>query len=365
MKYLKSISFITLLSISLGSLVSCSSDEKTKETEISAPVAVDIAKASSSSENGVSASGQIEASETANISTRVMGYILKINAKVGDQVKSGQVLVSLNNEDMTAKKAQTEAMMAEANANLQNAQKDYTRFTALYKQQSASAKELDNVTLQFNSAKARLEAAKQMRNEVSAMMNYTTIVAPFSGIITQKLADEGSLANPGMPILILEKSGNFQISATIPESEISKVKLNDLVLVTVKSTGKEFKSKITEMSPSSQSSGGQYLIKVAVPEEVKKELFAGMYVNIFIKTKGLTSQKNEDIILVPKSAIVNKDQLSGLYTISQNNTALLRWVRLGKVYGNSVEVISGLDKDETYILHADGKLFNGAAILVK
>jgi RND family efflux transporter MFP subunit len=365
MKYLNSISFITILSIGFASLVSCSSNEKAKETEISAPVKVEIAKASSSSENGVSASGQIEASETANISTRVMGYILKINAKVGDQVKSGQVLVSLNNEDMSAKKAQAEAMMAEANANLQNAQKDYTRFTALYKQQSASAKELDNVTLQYNSAKARLEAAKQMRNEVSAMMNYTTIVAPFSGIITQKLADEGSLANPGMPILILEKSGNFQISATIPESEISKVKLNDLVSVNVKSTGKEFKSKITEMSPSSQSSGGQYLIKVSVPEEVKKDLYAGMYVNIFVKTKGSTVQNSEDVILIPQSAIVKKDQLAGLFTISQNKTALLRWVRLGKVYGNSVEVISGIDKDETYILHADGKLFNGAAVLVK
>ena len=79
--------------------------------------------------------------------------------------------------------------IAEAQAALNSAQKDKERFTILYNQQSATAKELDNVTLQYNAAKARLDGAKQMRNEVSAMLGYTQLTAPFSGIVTHKMAE--------------------------------------------------------------------------------------------------------------------------------------------------------------------------------
>lgn len=353
--------------IMLAFLSACSSGNKNDEAipNSDPAVVVTLALPLSGNQDSISISGQIEASQSANISTRIMGIINTLKVSVGDHVSKGQVLATISNQDILAKRAQTDAAIMQAQATLTSAQKDYDRFTILYKQQSATAKELDNVTLQYNSAKAGLEAAKQMRNEVNAMLNYAILTAPFSGIITQKLADAGSMANPGMPLLTIEQKGTYQVSAAVPETEINEVKDGQQVTVTVKSIGKIFTGKVTQVNQSSQFTGGQYIIKISIPDKDKNGLYAGMYVNVSIASA--TTAKNnvaEDALLVPVSSIIDKDQLTGLYTVSADNTALLRWLRLGKTYGDKVEVLSGLGKDEQFILTAKGKLYNGVPVKI-
>jgi len=356
-----------LIGFGLLVLSACSSKEKEeRDGNTDAPIRVTVALPSTDEQQGINASGQIEAVQSAGISTRVMGYITRLTVKVGDPVNKGQVLATISNQDILAKRAQADAMIAEAEAALKNARKDYERFTNLYRQQSASAKELDNITLQYNAAKSRVEAAKQMRNEVNAMLAYTSLTAPFSGIVTQKMADAGSMANPGMPILTIEESGSYQVSASVPETEINQIRRGTTAILHIKAIDKTIKGPITQISQSSQFTGGQYIIKVAIPDHEKSGLYAGMYVNVSIPVKGTVAAKaGDDAVLVPVASIVNKDQLAGLYTISNNNTALLRWVRLGKNYGNEVEVLAGLNKDEKFIVSADGKLYNGVPVKVK
>lgn len=314
----------------------------------------------------ITASGQVEASQTANISTRIMGYITKVYVKVGDAVKQGQLLFTVSSTDIQAKRAQTDAAVTQAEAVYASAQKDYERFTALYKLQSASAKELDNATLQYNTAKASVDAARQMRNEVNAQMQYTNVTAPFTGVVTQKILDAGNMASPGMPVLALEQSGNLQVSATIPETQIDGIKQGGDVTVNIKSLNKTFRGNITQISPSSQFTGGQYIIKISIPAEARQGIYAGMYVNVSIpSSKPALNTASSNNILVPASCIVYKDELAGLYTISEQKQAMLRWVRLGKTYGDKIEVLSGLDKDELFIIHAEGRLYNGVPVQVK
>jgi RND family efflux transporter MFP subunit len=359
--------FQLLIGFGLVTLSACSSKEKKAETiaNTDAPISVIVSTPSGDNGGSINLSGQVESSKSVNISTRVMGYITTLNAKVGDHVNAGQLLATINNQDILAKRAQTDAMIAEAEAALNSAKKDVDRFTNLYKQQSATAKELDNVTLQYNSMKSKVEAAKQMRNEVNAILSYTSLTAPFSGIVTQKMADAGSMANPGMPILTIEQAGTYQVSVNVPESEINQIKQGQQVAVTVKSVEKNFKGTVTQINQSSQYTGGQYIIKVSIPENEKKGLYAGMYATILIEAVKKTSTTSENTVLVPVSSIENKNQLTGLYTIGANNTALLRWVRLGKTYGDKAEVLSGLEKNESFILNAEGKLYNGAPVNVK
>ncbi len=184
-----------------------------------------------------------------------------LKVKVGDHVNKDQLLVTISNQDILAKRAQTDAMIAEAQAALNNAQKDFDRFTILYNQQSATAKELDNVTLQYHSAQSRLEAAKQMRNEVNASLSYTNLTAPFSGIVTQKLADAGSMASPGMPMLTIEQSGSYQVSASVPENMISQIHPGANALVNIKSVDKTIHGLVTQVSSSSQYTAASILLK--------------------------------------------------------------------------------------------------------
>jgi RND family efflux transporter MFP subunit len=355
-----------LIGFAVLAFTSCSSDKKEVATNTDAAVVVTVSKPSGNEQQEINLSGQIEAAQSVNVSTRVMGFITMLKVKVGDHVSKGQLLATISNQDIVAKRAQADAMISEAQAALGSAQKDYDRFTTLYKQQSATAKELDNVTLQYNAAKARAEGAKQMRNEVNAMLGYTSLTAPFSGIVTQKLAEQGNMANPGMPILTIEQSGSYQVSASVPENTISQVQQGAAAIITIKALDKTIKGSIAQINQSSQFTGGQYIVKVSIPDADKKDLYAGMYANVTIPvTKTVVVKPVTNMVLVPLASIVQKDQLTGLYTVGTNNTALLRWVRLGKIYGDKVEVLSGLEKSEAFILNAAGKLYNGVTVKIK
>lgn len=358
-----------LLFLAFGLTIFSACSTKPEKEAISknmdSPIVVKMSAPSVNEQHSIEASGQIEAAQTANISTRVMGYITKLNVKVGDHVSEGQVLGNISNQDILAKRAQSNAMVSEAEASLKNARKDYDRYTNLSQQQSASAKEVDNITLLYNAAQSRLEGAKQARNEINAMLEYTVLKAPFSGVITQKLTDAGSMATPGMSLLTIEQSGSYQVSASVAESEISGVNLGATAILTIKALNKRISGTVSQLNRSSQFSGGQYIIKVAIPANEKSGLYAGMYVNVTIPLKTVIVNKTgDDAVVVPVSSIVNKDQLTGLYTVSSNHTALLRWVRLGKMVGNKVEVLSGLNKNESFIVSAEGKLYNGAPVKV-
>ncbi len=346
----------------LGLLFTSCSDKKEKVQSGAEAIAVQVQKASGENQgNFLTASGKVEAVKHATLSTRTMGYVQKVYVEVGSKVRKGQLLLSINNADLTAQKAQADAGISEAQAAFQNAEKDYKRFKSLFDNKSASQKELDDVTAHYNMAKARLKAAQQMKAGVNAQFSYSNIRAPFSGVVTQKTVNSGDLANPGMPLLEVENPNAYQIVAMLPESEITKVKRGTAVEVLVKSIAQTVKGKVIALSSSAQSTGGQYLVKVAL-EKKPKELRSGMFATVSFPVAGKSVSQ---MVTVPVSALVKQGELTGIYTVSQSNTAILRWLRLGQKFGDSVEVLSGLSADENYILSAEGKLYNGAKIAVK
>lgn len=356
-----------IIGASILTFGACTSKKQQNDVAANGPaITVTVATPSAAKENNIEASGQLQSSQTANISTRVMGFITKINVNIGDHVRKGQVLGTISNDDMLAKRAQADAAIAQSEIAAKNSKKDYDRFLVLYKQQSASAKELENVTMQYTSAQSALETARQMRKEVNAALSYTSLTAPFDGVVTHRNADAGNMANPGMPILTIERAGSFQVVASVPESSISQIKQGQKAVITINAINKTINGSVTEISTSSQATGGQYVIKINILEGEKAGLYSGMYANISIPVKSAASTQNDsNIVLVPMSSIEHRDELTGLYTVSANNTALLRWVRLGKTYGDKVEVLSGLGKDERYIVSAGGKLFNGEPVTIK
>ena len=355
----------TLIILALSFLASCSSKDLKDKASSETPILVSTSNVSGANGMGIiEASGLVEAAHSVNISTRAMGYITRFDLKVGDRVKAGQMLFTVNSNDINAKKAQTEAMIDQADAALKSAQKDLERFTVLYKQQSASAKELDQITLQYQSAKANAMAARAMKNEVAAHLAYTTVTAPFSGTITQKMAEAGSMASPGMPVLTIEQAGNLQVSASVSENQIGALNIGDAAEMNIESINKTITGKIIQINPSAQFSGGQYIVKISLPLSDNK-LYAGMFVHVQFPQAKKVASSETGVNMIPVKAIVYKDQLTGVYTISAQQTALLRWVRLGAKKGDQVEVLSGLSNQEQFILSAEGRLYNGAPVKTK
>ncbi|MGB5553148.1 MAG: efflux RND transporter periplasmic adaptor subunit [Flavobacteriaceae bacterium] len=309
----------------------------------------------------VMASGKIEAEKSANVSTRMMGYVTKVHVKMGQKVHAGQLLASLQNSDLQAKKAQVEASILQATAGYNNAKKDYDRFVALFAQNSASQKELDDMTSRYEMAKAGLEGAKQMKNEVMAQFSYANITAPFSGTVTNTFVKEGDMANPGMPLVSIEAPSKFQVTAMVSESDIESIINGMEVTVLVKSNSEVLKGKVNEVSGSSKNTGGQYLVKINL-DKTESPILSGMYVNVQFPIVKTQTTIATDRILVPESALIQQGQLTGVYTVGDNNIAMLRWLRTGKNFGDEVEILSGLSAGENYVISADGKLYNGAKV---
>lgn len=307
------------------------------------------------------ASGKINTKNNADLSTRIMGFINKVHVKVGEKVTKGQVLVSISNADLSAKNAQVTAGIMEATAAFTNAERDFNRYKNLFQTNSVSQKEMDDITTRYEMTKARLEAARQMKNEVAAQYSYVNIRAPFDGIITNNYTDEGAMANPGVPLISMEAPGLFEVDTSVPESEISKIVLGTQVKVVVNSIDKTITGSVTEISTSANNTGGQYLVKIEL-DSSDVGILSGMYAAVQFP---IEKKKQATSIFIPRDIIVTKGQLSGIYTVTKENKALLRWLRLGRSIGDQVEVLSGLTEDEPYIISAEGKLYNGAKISIQ
>ena len=283
--------FIPIIAIAISTLISCNGEKKEAVAE-SPAIAVKVSGVSENDNSPfVSASGKIEAENSADLSTRMMGYVTKIHVTVGQMVNAGQTLVSINNSDLLAKKAQVDASIMQATAGYNNAKKDYDRFSNLFKQQSASQKELDDMTARYEMAKAGLEGAKQMRNEVLAQFNYSNITAPFSGVVTNTFVKEGDMANPGMPLVSVEGASKLQVTAMVSESDITSIKKGMLVKVLVKSSNKNLTGKVSEVSLSAKNTGGQYLVKIDL-DKTDSSILSGMFVNVQfpVENKANTTQ---------------------------------------------------------------------------
>lgn len=354
--------YIVLAVTAVLALASCGSEKKKNITNNTPAITVKTNQVESNGDSPfLSVSGKIQANNSAELSTRMMGYINKVHVNVGDKVQKGQILVSINNADLQAKRAQVNAGITEATAAFNSAQKDYNRFKNLFTNNSASQKELDDITANFEMAKARLEGANQMKNEINAQFAYSNITAPFSGIITSKNVETGNMANPGVPLISMETPGSFEIMAMVPESEILSIKKGTAVDVLVKSINQTIKGTVAEVSTSAKNTGGQFLVKIEL-NKTDANILSGMFTTVQFPVE---RKAKSELVLIPTESIITNGQLSGVYTVSQSNTAILRWLRLGRTFGDQVEVLSGLSADETYIVSAEGKLYNGVKINIQ
>lgn len=364
MKEMKRISPLMLSATALVlALTACTSPASQKQPDHEAPVKVSAYAPIRLSGGDLQLSGIVSARQTAMVSTRLMGVVDRVLVKQGDRVAKGQLLVRISSDDLRAKQAQAQAQIAEAEAAVRNARRDHERFQTLREQNSVSDKELENVALQSTSLQARLQMARQGLKEVEALLAYAHIRAPFSGVVVQRLIDEGSTSAPGMPLLALEQTGELNVTATLPEAYTPHVAVGTPVEVTIKSLGRTLPGKVAELSPSASLTGGQYNLKVSLPEDGRQGLLPGMVAGV--RLAGALPQGGDAALRVEAASVVRREQLTGLYVLGGDDRAILRWVRLGQEAGGQVEVLSGLRPTDRVIRPGRERLYNGKKVTLQ
>ena len=358
---MKSITGLLLTLLFMTLLFSgCSSDEPA--AMVQEPVAVDVQTAGLS----VNYSDRVfpavvESSNQANLSTIVMGSVTAVPVTVGDQVKKGDVLIRIKDDQIRAQKSQIEANMVQARANLENTEANYNRIKNLYAEDSATSKELDDISAMYEIAKANLEALEARLNEVNEMLAYTVIRAPFEGIVSRKFVSEGDMAAPGHPLVAVSDPSDIKITASIAESQITGIEEGTEALVSVSAAGVNgAAARLTAVSGAGDPMSRQYAVEAVLEnEESSGKLKVGMFAEIRLRVNPTES------LFIPASAVVERGQLTGVYSITEQNRAVLRWVRLGERSGEQVEVLTGLRPGERYVTGPTDLIRQGQPLMVR
>ncbi|HQU73784.1 MAG TPA: efflux RND transporter periplasmic adaptor subunit [Calditrichia bacterium] len=350
------------LSLALLLLVSaCGSDEEASRSYTGKTVAVSAITAKSNDQGGGNTySGSIVAVQSAVLSTRMSGWVEAIPVKEGDRVSKGQVLLRLRNNDLEARLAQTEAGIREAEAHFKNMETNLKRLEALYAQKAATQKEMDDMRTAFVSAESRLTQARQMKREVQENLRYSILKAPFDGQITAKRTNVGDLVNPGQPALAIENAGQVEAVIQIPESDISKLAKGDAVTVTVTSLpgDNRFSGVISQLVTAADPMSRQFSARILLNNKDGR-IKSGMFARVAASSSGNST------IMVPDQALVRRGQLTGLFVINEDQTARLRWVRIGRDNGDMLEVLSGLQDGDRVVSPVPGALYDGMRVEVQ
>ena len=301
-------------------------------------------------------SGTLQGTRRVPLSTKMMGTVTQLDVEEGDRVSEGEVLIRVRSQNVQAQKRQIQARLQEAQAALDNAKTNFERIKALYQKDSATEKEFDDARTAYERAQARVEALKGQLDEIEDTLDYATIRAPIDGYVVEKRSEEGALAAPGQPLLVVETLDDLKAVIEVPGADINRFSVDDSVTVEVGAAGNVRRTGVvSQVNPSGNYASRQFKVQVRLSREEASPLKSGMYAQVLLPSGEATA------ITVPESAIVERGQLSGIYAV-KDGTVLLRWVRTGKRYGDRIEVLSGLSEGERYVVNGDQRLLDGQAV---
>ncbi|MCP4291983.1 MAG: efflux RND transporter periplasmic adaptor subunit, partial [bacterium] len=279
--------------------------------------------------------------------------IRKIHVVENQVVQKGDPLVQIDDSDLIAKKAQAEAGIVEARAVLNNAERMADRFQKLYEEKSVSRQQLDDVLTGRDRAAAGVNMAEAGLREVNVHLSYLDIVAPVDGVVARKMAEEGNMANPGMPLLTLESTDRMKVIAHLGEKDVSNVQANSMVNVDITSLpGAVFDVELGRIIHSANPGSRTYDIECYLDNSngrLKSGMFARVTVPVGIR----------QAILVPTNALYKRGQLTGVWIVGEDNIVHLRYIRVSHEVGNQTEVLAGLSGNETVILSSALPLAEG------
>jgi RND family efflux transporter MFP subunit len=292
-----------------------------------------------------SGTATLEADQRATIVSQTTGVVLELLAEEGDYVETGQVMARLETD-----RYRLEVRRAEAE--LQRLHTDYNRKQELFGRDLISAENFEQVRANFEGQKAAYELAR-------LELHYTSIRAPFSGFVSERLVRVGNLVTRLEPVFRITSYDPLLAVLHVPERELRVLKKGLPVSVSVDAwPGKMFEGEVTRISPVIDPETGTFRVTAEIVDSGNK-LKPGLFGRVQV-----LYDFHEDATVIPRSAVISEDDQNHVFVIAENGIASRRAIELGYEKDGLVEIISGIEVGEQVVTAGKGSLNNGTAVEV-
>jgi RND family efflux transporter MFP subunit len=354
----------------------------TKPAASGAPVAVrTVAAAERPWPSIYEATGTVRARMATVIAAKLLGYVREVKVQVGDRVREGQLLVTLDARDLDVNSRRAEAALEEvrssvpeaesavagAKANLDLAQITFNRMQDLWNKKSISNQEFDEASAKLKTAQSAYAMAAARRTQLDAQAarvqqevratevtrSYAEIAAPFAGVVTAKSVEPGTLALPGAPLLTIEREGAYRLEVSVDESHLAAIRVGQPVSVTLDGIDRTLAARVSEIVPTVDAASRSYTVKIDLPPLTT--LRSGAF------GRASFSLGSRTALTIPASAVTEHGQMQSVM-VAEKGVARTRLITTGQKDKGLVEALSGLAAGDSVIFPVTRDLADGAAI---
>jgi len=294
------------------------------------------------------AEGVVEAMRQTVIAAQIPARIVEIRVRAGDAVKAGQVLVKLDSRAAAGELASSEALAASAKVQLDVARREFERSERLFAQKYISQAAMDLAEAKWKSADAQARSTLAQAGVATTQSTFTTLVAPYAGIVAAVHVEQGDMAAPGAPLLIVYDPTQLRVVANVPEGRAASIDASRQARIEF-ATGATAPVSIEAVSvqvlPTVDPATHSRQVRLALPAG-NPALAPGMFARVQLPLTGTLSA----VLTVPVSAVVRRPEFSAVYVITGSGKPQLRQVRLGRTQGDDVEVLAGIAAGERIAL---------------
>lgn len=301
--------------------------------------------------------GTVMPTEYVQVASRMSGYVENIRVHEGESVKKGDLLLTVNPTEVAAGVSQAKAQVAKAKAALATAEENYKRFKALFEEKAIPKQRFEQVELGYTAARNDYTAARAGLRQALTQVSYADVRAPFDGVIFSKKVSNGQLVGPGQTLMVFYNPGQLEVDVQVDDLAYYQLKLGEQVPVQYSGPNRvpqQSEATVQSMVVASDPQTHTHTVKLLLPASSQVE--GGAYARVLIPVQ------RQPAIVVPKSAILIRAGITGVFVVNPDGVAEFRMVTLGEPQGEKMVVLSGLVDGDRLIVGGQGGLANGTKV---
>ena len=291
-----------------------------------------------------SADGVVEATRQSTVSAQISGRVQEIYFDVGDSVKKGQVILRIVQQEAAQALAGSQAQVMQAQAAMHNAKSNYERARQMFVQKFISQAAMDKAEADYKVALAQAAASQAGESRAAVAQGYTTVVAPYGGMVAARLVQVGEMVSVGQPLMTGFDPSRMRVIVNVPQDKLKDIGARPDVAIEFPVIQLRVPAASVSVQPLADARTHTTQVRIDLPANQ-----TGVYPGMFVRAHFVVGKARK--MLIPASAVVRRSEVSAVYVVGDKDQVTLRQIRLGEAVGqNEIEVLAGLNAGERVAL---------------